>query len=258
MTGIKVNYTFGEEIAHALSHGLGLVLSIAGLAVLVSFASMNGSVWHIVSSSIYGATLILMYAASTLYHGISHRRVKAILQQFDTDEDVHVLLHETNQGKGAALRTGFARACGDTVLIQDADLEYDPSEYRLLLQPIIEGRADVVYGSRFRSSCRSVPRFWHSTGNRLITLLSNLRTNLKLTDVETCYKVFRRDILARITPHLRERGFGVELEITARLARLDGVRIFERPISYSPRSYAQGKKINWRDALRAIWCALRY
>jgi hypothetical protein len=140
----------------------------------------------------------------------------------------------------------------------DADLEYDPNEYPHLLQPILDGHADVVYGSRFSSNDRRVSPFWHQNGNRLITFMSNLFTNLKLSDVETCYKAMRRELVEAITPSLREAGFGIELEITARLARRKDVRFYERPIGYSPRSYAEGKKINWRDALRAIWCAVRY
>ena len=181
-----------------------------------------------------------------------------ILNQLAESEDVVVVHHKENRGKGAAIRSGFAKATGDIVIVQDADLEYNPDEYLPLLQPILEDRADIVYGSRFTTGYRQVTRFWHQNGNRLITLLSNIFTNLKLTDVETCYKVFRRDVLFEILPNLQEDGFGIELELTARLAKRPGTRFFECPISYRGRSYAEGKKINWRDAVRAVWCILRY
>ncbi len=181
-----------------------------------------------------------------------------LLDAWRDDPGVTILLHETNRGKGAALKTGLAHVRGNAVIIQDADLEYDPLDYPLLLQPIVKDWADVVYGSRFSGNDRRVSPFWHRTANRLITLLSNMRTNLKLSDVETCYKVFRREILDQIVPTLGERGFGIELELTAKAARLPGVRFYELPIRYSPRSYAQGKKLRFRDALRALWCAIRY
>ncbi len=169
-----------------------------------------------------------------------------------------LLAHEANQGKGAALKKGFAHARGDVVLVQDADLEYDPSEYFRLIQPIVEGQADVVFGSRFIGESHRVLYFWHSAGNKFLTLLSNLSTNLNLSDIETCYKVFRREIVERIGPTLQEKRFGIEPELTAKVARIPGVRIYERPVSYSGRTYAQGKKISWRDGIRALWCILKY
>ncbi|MDA7979968.1 MAG: glycosyltransferase family 2 protein [Pirellulales bacterium] len=174
------------------------------------------------------------------------------------DEDLQVIFHERNQGKGAALRTGFQAATGTAIIIQDADLEYDPAEFRYLIQPIAEGEADVVYGSRFSGNNRQVFRFWHAQGNRVLTMLSNWFTNLSLTDMETCYKVFRREVLQQISPTLREKRFGIEPEMTAKVAKLPGIRIFERPISYHGRSYEEGKKIGWRDGVRAIWCIWRY
>jgi len=171
---------------------------------------------------------------------------------------VRVLEHGRNRGKGAALRTGFEAARGDIVLVQDADLEYDPAEYPKLLGPLIDGRADVVYGSRFRGGESSrVLYFWHSAGNRLLTLLSNMFTDLNLTDMETCYKVFRREIVAQIA--IREDRFGFEPEITAKIARLrPRPHIYEVGISYAGRTYEDGKKITWRDGVRALWCIVRY
>jgi glycosyltransferase involved in cell wall biosynthesis len=181
----------------------------------------------------------------------------AILKALQSEHpDWKILFHDRNRGKGAALRTGFAAAAGDVVLVQDADLEYDPREYPALLGPIVDGHADVVFGSRFLGGGpHRVVFFWHYVGNRLLTTLSNMMTGINLTDMEVCYKAFRREVIKAI--EIREDRFGFEPEITAKVAR-GGWRVYEVPVSYYGRSYAEGKKITWRDGAWALWCIVKY
>jgi glycosyltransferase involved in cell wall biosynthesis len=183
---------------------------------------------------------------------------RELLQSMQGDADLRIVFQERNRGKGAAVRAGFMLARGDIVLVQDADLEYNPDDYPRLLQPILDGQADVVYGSRFlRPETRRVLSFWHSLANRVLTTLSNFFTDLHLTDMETCYKVFRREIIQGLTPRLKQNRFGIEPEITAKLAR-EGHRIYEVAIRYDARTKKHGKKIGWRDGISALWCIVRY
>jgi len=178
------------------------------------------------------------------------------LQKYNKSDIIKVFLHDSNQGKGAALRTGFSKAAGDIIIIQDADLEYNPNDYHKLLQPVLDGRADVVYGTRFSGGePHRVLYYWHSVGNNFLTRLSNMFTNLNLTDMEVCYKVFKSELLKNI--ELKENRFGFEPEFTAKIARL-GCPIYEVGISYDGRTYQQGKKINWKDGVRAIYVILKY
>jgi glycosyltransferase involved in cell wall biosynthesis len=179
-----------------------------------------------------------------------------LLAAYKDQTPFKIIFHDRNRGKGAALRTGIAETTGSIVLIQDADLEYDPQEYPKLLAPFLDGRADVVYGSRFAGGeSKRVLYFWHSVGNRFLTTLSNMFTNINLTDMETCYKVFRGEVIRSL--RIEEDRFGFEPEVTSKVARM-GCRIYEVGISYSGRTYAEGKKINWKDGVRAIWCILKY
>jgi glycosyltransferase involved in cell wall biosynthesis len=180
-----------------------------------------------------------------------------LYRQQNTELDIHYFKHQFNMGKGAALHTGIEKASGDFIIIQDADLEYDPQEYILLLQPVLDGFADVVYGSRFVSGRpHRILFFWHTIGNRFLTLFSNMFSNLNLTDMETCYKLFRSEIIKNIK--LKEKRFGFEPEVTMKLSRITGIRIYEVGISYYGRTYEDGKKIGWKDGIRAIYCIIKY
>lgn len=184
---------------------------------------------------------------------------KVILQYMNSNPNINIkyFKHEINQGKGAALHTGIKNARGDYIIIQDADLEYDPEEYNLLLKPAIKADADVVYGSRFMGgNPHRMLFFWHSIGNRFLTFLSNIFCNLNLTDMETCYKLFKAEIIKGI--NLKEKRFGVEPEVTAKITRIPGIKIYEVGISYYGRTYEEGKKINWKDGMKAIYCIIRY
>jgi glycosyltransferase involved in cell wall biosynthesis len=187
--------------------------------------------------------------------GSSDGTAEALERLAQNYAELTLIRQPCNQGKGAALRRGFTQARGDIVLVQDADLEYSPEDYPALLRPILRDQADVVFGSRFLGGPHRVLYYWHSVGNWILTTVSNTMTNLNLTDMETCYKVFRREVLQRI--EIRQDRFGFEPEVTAKVARL-GARVFEVPISYAGRTYEEGKKIGWKDGVRAMWCILRY
>ncbi|PZX20038.1 glycosyl transferase family 2 [Breznakibacter xylanolyticus] len=182
--------------------------------------------------------------------------MKAYMQQYP-DAGIKHFTHERNMGKGAAIHTGIANATGDYLIVQDADLEYDPEEFNDLLRPVLKGVADVVYGSRIMgSNPHRILFFWHTIGNRFLTFISNMFTNLNLTDMETCYKLFKTSMVQSL--HLKEKRFGFEPEVTAKISRIPGVRIYEVGISYYGRTFDEGKKINWKDGVRAIYCILKY
>jgi len=233
-------------------------MSDQSLSVVIPCYNEETTVEQIVAEVLQADTLSLkldIVIVDDCSTDTTRSKVNALAEK---DSRIRLICHDVNQGKGAALRTGFAQAKGDYVIIQDADMEYDPNEYAKLLAPLLDGRADVVFGSRFSGGhVRRVLYFWHSLGNKVLTLMSNVFTDLNLTDMETCYKVFRRDILQQVT--ICENRFGFEPEITAKISRLQPLpRIYEVGISYKGRTYAEGKKIGWKDGFRAIYCILRY
>ena len=197
--------------------------------------------------------LIVINDASTDGTG----EILALFQLEHPQLDLKIFEQTTNKGKGSALHKGIELATGDLIIIQDADLEYDPEEYSVLLRPIIKGKADVVYGSRFMGgNAHRILFFWHSIGNKLLTFLSNALTNLNLTDMETCYKLFKAELLKKLV--LKEKRFGFEPEVTAKISKIPGIRIYEVGISYYGRTYKEGKKINWKDGMHALWCIVKY
>ena len=234
----------------SLAHPLSSRSSVAVVMPVYNEASTLGSVIAVVLKQTSLCELIVVDDGST------DGSWELLQSTAASDARIRIFRHELNQGKGAALRTGISKASAPFVLIQDADLEYDPGEYEGLLAPILADKADVVFGSRFNGARpHRVLYFWHYLGNRFLTLLSNMATNLNVTHMETCFKVFRREVVQQI--RIEEDRFGFEPEITAKVAKL-GVRIYEVPISYYGRTYQDGKKIGWRDGVRAIWCILKY
>ncbi len=220
----------------------------------------EGKTIHLILDKIIQTNLIDIEKEIIIVNDCSRDDTEESINRYinaNQDLNIQYFKHEINQGKGAAINTGIHKATGDFVIIQDADLEYDPNEYSILLKPILDGFADVVYGSRFiGGNPHRILFFWHSIGNQFLTFISNMFTNLNLTDMETCYKLFRREIIQSI--QIKEKRFGLEPEITAKISKIPKIRIYEVGISYYGRTYEEGKKIGWRDGFEAIWCILKY
>ncbi|MBL4904120.1 MAG: glycosyltransferase family 2 protein [Desulfocapsa sp.] len=214
------------------------------------------SILNLVEDELKNLTVIKSYEL-IIVDDCSSDNSKAVLEKIVRNKQHYTLLsHDVNSGKGAAIRTAISKTSGDVVLIQDADLEYDPNDYNTLLKPLLDGKADVVYGSRFKGETTRVLYFWHYKGNQFLTFLSNMFTNLNLTDMETCYKAFRGDIIRNMI--LTSNRFGIEPEMTAKIAKIPELRIYEVPISYFGRTYSEGKKINWKDGFSAIWSIINF
>ncbi|MDY0165099.1 MAG: glycosyltransferase family 2 protein [Thermoguttaceae bacterium] len=250
-------YDDSAEVRIARQMGLAPLPAELRLSVVVPVYNEEATVEEVIHRIRQHACNIQIVAVDDASTDGTSEVLARLAEQADGG-NLTVIRHERNRGKGGALRTGFGHVTGEVVLIQDADLEYDPAEYPRLVWPILEGKADVVYGSRFSTTApHRVLYYWHSVANRTLTMLSNLTTDLNLTDMETCYKVFRREVIDAILPTLKENAFGIEPELTAKIARR-AYRVYEVGIGYSGRTYAAGKKIGLKDALRAVWCILRY
>jgi glycosyltransferase involved in cell wall biosynthesis len=230
------------------------------LSIIVPAYNEENTIWSVLEKLLTVDLIAGFTKEIVVVNDCSTDNTEAVTQRFITEHpsvEINYFRHEYNQGKGAALHTGIKKASGEYIIVQDADLEYDPQEFNILLKPIVDGFADVVYGSRFMGGKpHRILFFWHTIGNKFLTFLSNMFTNLNLTDMETCYKLFRSDIIKGL--RLQEKRFGFEPEVTAKISRVPKIRIYEVGISYYGRTYEEGKKINWKDGFRALYCIIRY